>query len=593
MERETVIPIFFACDANYLKYTIVCLTSLIENASRKNRYHVYILCGSMPEERKKFAYDLADDNFEISFVEMDEYIKNATVKLPIRDYYSCTTYYRLYIADMFPEYEKAIYLDSDMIVRGDIAELFHNHLGERYAGVVRDQVVIQEGLLGDYVEKVLDLNRYEYFNAGMMLINCKQFREKKLFEKFVEFLDEYTFVVAQDQDYLNLLCKDHLLWLEPYWNTEVFGTLPCEESEMKIIHYNLAAKPWHYADCRLADYFWDIAKKTVCYEEIKEGLDSYSDEQKRRDELSGENLINLAIEEIHNENNYKNMMLRKSGKNPDRLAILEKIDRYEREGRFTEDVEEDPPAPELKPEDIDYLPKGIKRRIQTRYAFKMARWFVNTLIKKKQLIIKDYVGIENWKNLKSGAVITCNHFNAFDSFAIHLTYDEAKQHRRKLYRVIREGNYTGFPGFYGFLMRNCYTLPLSSNFKTMEKFFAAVDTVLKKGHFVLVYPEQSMWWNYRKPKPLQKGAYTFAVRANVPVLPCFITMKDSRYIDGDGFPVQEYTVHIGEPIYPDPNLKRAENIKMLMEKNAQVWKDIYEKTYKMPLEYACDRNSGI
>ena len=142
-------------------------------------------------------------------------------------------------------------------------------------------------------------------------------------------------------------------------------------------------------------------------------------------------------------------------------------------------------------------------------------------------------------------------------------------------------------------MRNCYTLPLSSNFKTMEKFFAAVDTVLKKGHFVLVYPEQSMWWNYRKPKPLQKGAYTFAVRANVPVLPCFITMKDSRYIDGDGFPVQEYTVHIGEPIYPDPNLKRAENIKMLMEKNAQVWKDIYEKTYKMPLEYACDRNSGI
>lgn len=143
------------------------------------------------------------------------------------------------------------------------------------------------------------------------------------------------------------------------------------------------------------------------------------------------------------------------------------------------------------------------------------------------MIIKEIQGLENFKNLDSGAIITCNHFNAFDSFAIQVAYEAAQQKNRRFYRVIREGNYTSFPGFYGFLMKHCNTLPLSSNHKTMHNFMKATDKLLRDGHFVLVYPEQSMWWNYRKPKPLKKGAYLFAVKSNVPVLPCFITMEDS------------------------------------------------------------------
>ena len=87
---------------------------------------------------------------------------------------------------------------------------------------------------------------------------------------------------------------------------------------------------------------------------------------------------------------------------------------------------------------------------------------------------KEIRGIENFRNLNTGALITCNHFNAFDSFAMQLVYDKAEQPDRLFYRVIREGNYTSFPGFYGFLMRNCDTLPLSSNLKTMKKFMIAV-----------------------------------------------------------------------------------------------------------------------
>ena len=235
---------------------------------------------------------------------------------------------------------------------------------------------------------------------------------------------------------------------------------------------------------------------------------------------------------------------------------------------------------------IDYLRKKLKSRIKTRLTYKVARTFLNKIIENKQLIIKDVIGTEHMDALTSGAVITCNHFNAFDSFAMQIAYEKSKQcKKRRLYRVIREGNYTNFPGFYGMLMRNCYTFPLSSNRDTMKKFLSSMDTVLQHGDFMLVYPEQSMWWNYRKPKPLKKGAYTFAAKNHVPVLPCFITMEDSDILGDDGFYVQEYTIHIAEPIYPDPQKTQAENVDAMRRKNAAVWKQIYEEFYGIPLVY--------
>ena len=184
-----------------------------------------------------------------------------------------------------------------------------------------------------------------------------------------------------------------------------------------------------------------------------------------------------------------------------------------------------------------------------------------------------------FKNLDSGAVITCNHFNAFDSFAIQKAYDASRHRKRKFYRIIREGNYTSFPGFYGFLMRNCNTLPLSSNRKTLKKFIEATEELLKEGHFILVYPEQSMWWNYRKPKPLKSGGFGFAVKSDVPVLPCFITMKDTDKLGADGFPIQEYTIHIEAPIYHDKTLDERERVAKMMADNTEIWNKIYEKAY--------------
>ena len=590
--KKAEIPIFFACDEDFVKYTMVSMKSIMENADRSRKYHIYILHMGITEATQAKVLAMAYEEFAIDFVDVTDKMKSIADKLPIRDYYSNTTYFRLFIPDMFPQYRKALYIDSDTIVVGNIAELYDHKLGKLYAGVCPDRVVAQTDILGDYVEKVLGVKRTRYFNAGVMLMNCSQFRENHLLDEFLEMLHVYLFVVAQDQDYLNLICKNQVLYMEPKWNAQVFGELACPEEEVGLFHFNMAAKPWHYEDCRLAEYFWKYAKMTVDYDAIKEGLANYTDEQRRNDSVSGEKLIRLAVSEINREDNYLRKM-EKAGKSENKLALLAHIEELEREGRFSEDAEENPPAPVLMPEDINYLPRSLKSKTQTKYAFKVARWFVNMLIKKKQLIIKEYKGIENLEKVADGAVITCNHFNAFDSFAIQLAFEQGKLKKKKMYRVIREGNYTGFPGFYGVLMRHCNTLPLSSNFKTMEKFIAAVDRVLEKNQFVLVYPEQGMWWNYRKPRPLQKGAFTFAARNNKPVLPVFITMEDSDVLDDDGFYVQEYTVHFCEPIYPDPNKKRAQNSCEMRDKNYEAWKAVYEQTYGEKLTYSCDEEQPI
>ena len=581
------IQIFYACDDNFVKYTIVSLHSMQKNASKEFKYHVHILHTGISDAMKERVLEMKNDCFEISFDDVTEYLVSISDKLPLRDYYSKTTYYRLFIAEMYPEYDKAIYIDSDTVVQGDISELYRINIDDAYVGACHEQAMLQENVYGTYVERVVGVPRYNFFNAGMLVINCDRFRIRFVLDKFIEYLHMYNFVVTQDEDYLNLICKDHVFWLDQRWNTEIFGELGYPIKEAKIIHYIMTNKPWHYADCPYADIFWSYAKETKVYDMILAELNAYTDEERQRDRESCDRLMQTAIDETNREDNFLNQM-NKFKRAKDRVEVIKKIEQYEREGKFDVDVEQDPPGRTLMPDEIDYIHKSISDRLKTRFAFMIARRFVNNLIEEKQLIIKEMKGIENFKNLKSGAVITCNHFNPYDSFAIQLAYEAAEQPERTFYRVIREGNYTAFPGFYGFLMRHCNTLPLSSNLRTMKKFMDATDKLLQDGNFVLVYPEQSMWWNYRKPKPLKTGAYMFAARNNVPVLPCFITMKDSHIMGDDGFFVQEYTIHISEPIYPDNSLSKNEKIRKMMDENSRVWKEIYENEYHIPLRYTTE-----
>lgn len=601
-----IIPIFYACDDAFVKYTIVSLSSIIKNASKDHQYKVYVLNTSIGNEMKEKLSELENEQFEINFVDVSNMLSTISKELPIRHYYSKTTYYRFFIAEMFPQYSKAIYIDSDTIVQGDISRLYETDIDDNYIGACHEQAMVQIDAYGTYAERVVGVSRHNFFNAGVMLINCHVFREKQVLKKFIHLLWEYDFVVTQDEDYLNLICKDHVYWLDQKWNTELPENLSYKYyvKSAYILHYIMANKPWHYHKCRGADIFWEYAKETSVYDTLQAELEAYTDEQRENDRISGEQLLELAITETNKKDNYQ-YKLDETKRSPYRVELTRKIERYERDGRFDEDVEADPPSRMIMPDEIDYLRRSLMAKIKTKIAHQKAKVFLKTILDKKIMIIKDIKGAENWQNLNTGAIVTCNHFNAFDSFAIQEAYHAAKK-KGKFYRVIREGNYTSFPGFFGELMRHYYTLPLSSNLKTMVKFTEATNILLKQGNFVLFYPEQAMWWNYRKPRPLKPGAYKFAVKNNVPVLPCFITMKDSDILGEDlrreikdfdvdenflpnGYYVQEYTIHIGEPIYPDPSRTTRENMEHMAKQNFKVWREIYEREYSMPLTYTTEK----
>ena len=272
-----------------------------------------------------------------------------------------------------------------------------------------------------------------------------------------------------------------------------------------------------------------------------------------------------------------------------RIDVQKKIEKLEKEGKFDIDVENDPPTIVLTPENIDYLRSKMTSKLKRIFANEVGERFLDNLLKNNKLIIKNINGLENLNKVKTGAIITCNHFNPFDCFTVEKVFRMCENEKdKRLYKVIREGNYTNFPGLYGFFFRNCDTLPLSSNKRTMVNFIKAVDTILQGGDYILIYPEQSMWWNYKKPKPLKDGAFKLAARNNAPVVPIFITMEDSNIIGEDGFNIQEYTINIGEPIYPDKNLNEKENTEIMKKQNFEIWKKIYENLYKIPLKYTCD-----
>ncbi|MCR5456685.1 MAG: 1-acyl-sn-glycerol-3-phosphate acyltransferase [Clostridiales bacterium] len=587
MERKAL-QIFYASDEKFAKYTLVSLVSLIKNASKNNHYHIHILNSDISHETSKMFLALANENFEITMDEVTVYLNSIKDKLPTRDYYSKTTYYRLFISEMYPRIKKAVYLDSDTIIQGDISELFKVDLQDYYVGACVEKVMVDTPVFRNYVEKTLGIAASKYFNAGVMIINCRKFRREYVLDRFLDLLHVYKFVVTQDEDYLNVICHGQVKFIDQRWNVQTYNEPYYPAKKAKLIHYIMQNKPWHYKDCIYEDVFWKYAKMTSCYEAIVDEFNNYTDEMRERDTQQQIALAETAQSEIDSENNYLKSVVRKSMA-PDRVAVLEKIQQYEQEGRFDEDVEEDPPAPVLMPDKINYIRTDWISKTKTGLAYLAAHIFIGQQKSKKNFIIREIRGIENLHNLDSGALITCNHFNAFDSFAMYYAYKAAHTNGRTLYRVIREGNYTNFPGLYGFLMRNCDTLPLSSNSRTMRKFMRAVDELLQSGNLILIYPEQSMWWNYRKPKPLKSGGFSIAAKNKVPVLPCFITMQDSQNLGQDGFYVQEYTIHILPPIKPDPTKSYRENLNMMMEENYRVWKEVYEKEYGIPLVYDTDQ----
>lgn len=280
------IPIFFAIDDSYAPFLSVALASAVKNASPDRHYKAIILHQELSEENKKRLGALAADFFEITFVPMGAGLESITDRMSNRlrcDYFTLTIYYRLFIPVMFPEYDKGIYIDSDVVLLGDLAELFDTDIGDNFIGACADLSVVDVPELALYMENAVGVDRHQYINSGVLLMNLQKMREAEMEKHFLTLLDTYHFdCVAPDQDYLNALCSGKIHYLPPVWDA-----MPNEEkpplADAKLIHYNLFSKPWCYDNVQYGEYFWQYAQDSGYLEEIQAYKDGYSDEQKASD----------------------------------------------------------------------------------------------------------------------------------------------------------------------------------------------------------------------------------------------------------------------------------------------------------------------
>ncbi len=583
---KKTIQVFFAVDDNYIDYLKIALTSIIENAANTEySYHFRILHSGLSPESKKKLLPLRSERFRISFPNVSGAIDSTFNRFKLRDYYTLTTYYRILIPDTFIFLDKALYLDSDIVVLDDLSKLYETDLGGNLIGAVTDASVQIVDEFITYTRQALKIEKERYFNAGILVMDLKRMRAERILKKITDLTKTMVFKVAQDQDLLNVICRDRVTYIPGKWNTMPLGERCPDPS---IVHYNLIYKPWKRKNTMYEEYFWRYAGLAGLAETLKANRDGISEEFLVNEEKGMINLKKLCLHEADNSDEYeKSLMYDEDGfdvrLDAERKEIYGKIRQLEKEGRFDQDVENDPPYVRLRPGDVDYFHKKFKSKFNGRlYDWYSFRYF-NRQIKRGRIVIDGYEGTEKLKALKTGAIVTANHFSPFDSIPIHKAVK--KYHFKKiLFKIIKEGNFT-FPGLYGKFMRYCNTLPLADNYELMKEMLKSVEYWLKKGHCILIYPEQSMWWNYRKPKPTKPGAFRFAAMYNFPVLPTFITMRKTDKLNAEGDAIQAYTLHILDPIYPKEELSVKENTAYLQQANDEAWKRIYEKTYGIPLEY--------
>ena len=268
-----------------------------------------------------------------------------------------------------------------------------------------------------------------------------------------------------------------------------------------------------------------------------------------------------------------------------RKQVYDRIKQYEKEEKFDCDVEDDPPSPVLMPDKVDYLCEKCSSKTMTKIANRAAINFFEKMIKKGGFVLDGIEGIENYRTVDGGAIITCNHFSMYDHYIVYRSIRNELPKGKQLYKVIREGNYTGFKGLFGMFFRHCNTLPLSSNSQTMVKFLKSLKVLLSRGEKVLIYPEQAMWWNYRKPRPMKNGAFKLAAKNNVPIIPSFILTKETDNLDSDGANILSCKMVFLPPIYPKDGLNEKENAEYLKDENYKAWKELYEQYYGEPLKY--------
>ena len=297
-----VVPVFLTINSAYAPYAAVAIHSLTQHTDPKRYYRVIILHDGLNLVNRWRLRSLVTKNVAVQFKKMSRswYLKAIVAYCTRRqkgagDFFSSAVYYyRAFIPLMFPIYKKAVYIDSDVILRGDIGELFDTELGDDALAAMVDPKVTNIVEFRDYVDKALGVPHTEYVNSGVQVMDLKKMRKMKYLSQMIDLIRKYDAdLVAPDQDYLNIILKGQIKHLSPVWNAEPVRDLP---RNVKLVHFNLFNKPWHYKNVPCERIFWSAAKGTGFTGDLKRQQAAFNEEKQAADHAKVEALIKKAAE---------------------------------------------------------------------------------------------------------------------------------------------------------------------------------------------------------------------------------------------------------------------------------------------------------
>ena len=280
------IPVFLAADDNYAPFVATTMASILKNT--KSHIDFYVLSDGITDKNKaKIANERKwFKNFSLRFVDLDSDKLQEIFKE--RGHISRAAYARLFIPelDVSKNIKKAIYLDSDVIVKSDIIQLYNENLDGKIVGIVDDNY--DSVRYFDHRERENNVffkefnipKEHVYFNSGMLLIDMEKWRKENITEKAIKVAKDNLgnkYFTAQDQDALNLALHMKNKNLSNVYNTTVHNFGKEKDSQYLdnvikkavVIHYT-GRKPWHDKTVFLSNEFWQIVPYTDFADEIKQ-----------------------------------------------------------------------------------------------------------------------------------------------------------------------------------------------------------------------------------------------------------------------------------------------------------------------------------
>ena len=294
-----VVPVFLTINSAYAPYAAATIHSLTQHADPKRYYRVIILHDGLNLVNRIRLRSLVTRNVAVQFKKISHslYLKAVIMYCAKRkglgDFFSAAVYYyRFFIPRLFPQYGKAVYIDSDTILLDDVGKLFDLELGENVVAAMPDPKVTAIKEFRDYVDKAVGVPHQEYVNDGVMVMDLKKMRKMKYLSTMVEMIKKFDAdLVAPDQDYLNVILKGQISKLDARWNMEPSDKLP---KDAKLVHFNLFNKPWHYKNVPCEKLFWNAARGTGFTGDLRRQQEAFDEAKQEADHAKVAALIEKA-----------------------------------------------------------------------------------------------------------------------------------------------------------------------------------------------------------------------------------------------------------------------------------------------------------